>query len=181
MRLVAPTLMLEVKAWLRYLLPSKYVAVYYPTPLHIARRMLALAQVTAADTVYDLGCGDGRILVLAAKEFGAKAVGVELDASLAAAAKASAQEAGLQERIRVIHGDLAAVDVRPATVLAMYLSDKGNSRLVQVVTPQLRPGARVVSLYFPIAEWQQQLLTKDVGSGIDIYVYKAPGSSRSEE
>lgn len=149
------------------------MAVYYPTPLHIARAMLRLAGVTSSDTVFDLGCGDGRICVLAAEEFGARSVGVELDKTLADAAAAAVRAKGLQERVRIVHGDCRQLDVSRASVITLYLSDSGNRRLLQSVVG-LREGTRVVSLYFPVKGWEERLVQLDRSKNIDIHLYAAP-------
>lgn len=164
----------ELRSWARYLLPSKYVAVYYPTPLHVARAMLRIAGVTSKDTVYDLGCGDGRICILAAEEFGARGFGVELDPSLAKAAEAAVQAKGLGDRVTIRQGDCRGLDVSDATVLALYLSDSGNQQLLAGVSSTLRPKTRVVSLYFPVKGWEQHLVRIDRSMNIDIHLYTAP-------
>jgi 16S rRNA A1518/A1519 N6-dimethyltransferase RsmA/KsgA/DIM1 with predicted DNA glycosylase/AP lyase activity len=135
--------------------------------------MLRLAGVSSSDTVFDLGCGDGRICILAAEEFGAKSVGVELDKTLADAAAAAVQEKGLQERVRIIHGDCRRLDVSQASVITLYLSDAGNWELLQSVVG-LKGGTRVVSLYFPVKGWEQQLVRLDRTKNIDIHLYSAP-------
>uniref|UniRef100_A0A383VK26 Methyltransferase domain-containing protein n=1 Tax=Tetradesmus obliquus TaxID=3088 RepID=A0A383VK26_TETOB len=166
-------LLQELRSWGRYLLPSKYVAVYYPTQLPVARAMLRLAGVSSRDTVFDLGCGDGRICILAAEEFGARSVGVELDKTLADAAAAAVAGKGLQERVQIIHGDCRRLDVSRASVITLYLSDAGNRELLQSVVG-LRGGTRVVSLYFPVKGWEGQLLRVDRSKNIDIHLYTAP-------
>jgi SAM-dependent methyltransferase len=135
--------------------------------------MLRLAGVTSKDTVYDLGCGDGRICILAAEEFGARSVGVELDKTLADAAVAAVLQKGLQEKVRIIHGDCRRLDVSGADVITLYLSDAGNRQLLQSVVG-LRGGTRVVSLYFPVKDWEQQLVQIDRSRNIDIHLYTAP-------
>eukprot|EP00882_Tetradesmus_deserticola_P010303 GHRQ01010884.1.p1 GENE.GHRQ01010884.1~~GHRQ01010884.1.p1 ORF type:complete len:182 (+),score=28.39 GHRQ01010884.1:85-630(+) len=168
-------LLQELRSWARFLLPTKYVAVYYPTPLHVARTMLRLAGVNSNDTVFDLGCGDGRICILAAEEFGARSVGVELDKALADAAAAAVQAKGLQERVSIVHGDCRLLDVSRASVITLYLSEAGNRQLLQSVVG-LGKGTRIVSLYFPIKGWDGQLQQIDRSKNIDIHLYKAPGN-----
>jgi 16S rRNA A1518/A1519 N6-dimethyltransferase RsmA/KsgA/DIM1 with predicted DNA glycosylase/AP lyase activity len=135
--------------------------------------MLRLADVNSSDTVFDLGCGDGRICVLAAEEFGARSVGVELDKALADAAAAAVLQKGLQERVQIIHGDCRRLDVSQASVITLYLSDTGNRQLLQSVVG-LRGGTRVVSLYFPVKGWEQQLVRIDRSKNINIHLYTAP-------
>lgn len=129
----------------------RYVAVYYPTPLHIARAMLRVAGVTQQDTVFDLGCGDGRIVITAAEEFGARGVGVELDPALAATAAAAVQDKGLADRVQIKQGDVRGLDASTASVITLYLNEKANRQLLDSLKAgSLRPGTRVVSLFFPV-------------------------------
>jgi cyclopropane fatty-acyl-phospholipid synthase-like methyltransferase len=140
--------------------------------------MLQLAGVGPQDTVYDLGCGDGRIVVTAARDFGAKGVGVELDPQLAATAANLVKQHNLQDRVSIICKDAAAVDVSNATVLALYLSDQGNQALLRAVGGTLRPGTKVVSLYFPVRGWEQHLKKTDTSQSIDIHLYAAPDRAK---
>eukprot|EP00877_Chromochloris_zofingiensis_P008179 jgi/Chrzof1/3614/Cz13g02120.t1 len=167
-------IMLELRSWARYLLPSKYVAVYYPTAYHIADQMLKLANVTSKDVVYDLGCGDGRIVCRAAEKYGARGVGIELDPELAELAKDLVATQKLQHKVQIVQGDAAAADVSPATVVALYLSEHGNQALLKAVSSTLRPQTRIVSLYFPVLGWQQHLVKVDTTQNISIYLYSAP-------
>ncbi|KAI8469048.1 MAG: methyltransferase [Monoraphidium minutum] len=174
---LAGGLLAELRSWARYLLPGRYKAVYYPTPHPIAAAMLRLARVGPDDVVYDLGCGDGRIVIAAAQQMGAKrCVGIELDPRLAAAARRAVAAAGLDAagRVAIVEGDAAAADLSDASVVALYLSDAGNRDLLAAVGPSLRRGARVVSLYFPVAGWEASLAAHDTSAGIDIYLYSAP-------
>lgn len=129
----------------------RYVAVYYPTPMHVARAMLRVAGVTRHDTVFDLGCGDGRIVITAAQEFGAKGLGVELDSALAQAAATAVKQKGLADRVQIQHGDVRGLDASDATVITLYLNEKANRQLLEGLRPgSLRHGTRVVSLFFPV-------------------------------
>lgn len=129
----------------------RYVAVYYPTPMHVARAMLRVAGVTDRDTVFDLGCGDGRIVITAAGEFGAQGLGVELDPTLAKAAAAAVQQKGLTEKVRIQEGDVRGLDASDASVITLYLNEKANRQLLDSLKPgTLQEGTRVVSLFFPI-------------------------------
>lgn len=124
---------------------------YYPTPMHVARAMLRVAGVTQADTVYDLGCGDGRIVITAAEEFGARGLGVELDPVLAQAAEEAVRKKGLTERVQIRHGDVRGLDASGASVVTLYLNEKANRQLLDGLMPgSLRQGTRVVSLFFPV-------------------------------
>lgn len=114
-------------SWLRFILGTR-LGPYVPTPPHVVRRMLSLAAVSADDCVHDVGCGDGRALLAAAQEHGARAVGYELDARLAAAAAEAVAKAGLQHRIDVRQGDAREACFESADVVLMYLSETGNAR-----------------------------------------------------
>lgn len=125
---------------------------FVATPDRIASAMLDLAGVTRDDTVYDLGCGDGRLVIAAARERGARGVGVEIDHTLVELARVRAAQAGVPERVRFEEGDLFELDLRPATVVMMYLSDDLNTRLWPRLRRQLRRGSRVVSHRFIVRE-----------------------------
>jgi SAM-dependent methyltransferase len=133
--------------------PHEADLVYLPTPHHVVAAMLRLAGVSAADVVYDLGSGDGRIPVAAARDFGARGVGVELDSSLVEAARCNARVAGLEKSVEFRHQDLFAADLREATVITLFLFPDLNRQLEPKLRAELRPGARIVSHRFGIADW----------------------------
>ncbi|MCC7156453.1 MAG: class I SAM-dependent methyltransferase [Bryobacterales bacterium] len=135
-------------------LMAKKLAPYVQSPQAVVERMLELAKVKPGETVYDLGCGDGRILVAAAKRFSAKAVGVELSESLVRRARAEAQKQGVAENVTVIQGDMMTVDVAPANVVALYLITEANDQLRPKLERELKPGSRVVSLDFKVRGWK---------------------------
>lgn len=118
-----------------------------------ADSMLRLAGVTAADTVYDLGSGDGRIVIRAAERYGATGVGIEIDADLVAEARRRAREAGVEDRVRFVEGNFFRVNLRPATVVTTYLLPETMSRLAPYLLRELRPGTRIVSHDFDIDAW----------------------------
>jgi len=126
---------------------------YDPTPPAVVRLMLDLARVGPGDVVYDLGCGDGRILVEAARR-GARAVGVDIDPVRVREARENARAAGVSDRVEVRLGDLFETDVRPATVVALFLWPDLNLRLRPRLLEQLRPGARVVSYWHDMGDWE---------------------------
>lgn len=115
--------------------------------------MLQLAKVTPQDVVYDLGSGDGRIVITAAKEYGARGVGVELDPELVKRAREAAIKAGVQDRVSFLQADLFKTDLSPATIVTLYLSPSINLRLESKLKRELPPGARIVSHRFPIGTW----------------------------
>ena len=134
--------------------PAKPDVVYIPTPQPVVEAMLELAKVTSADVVYDLGSGDGRIVIAAAKKHGARGVGVEIDPALVDQARQNATAAGVADRVRFVTQDLFQTDLRPATVVTLYLLQSLNERLRPKLVRELRPGARVVSHVFNMGpEW----------------------------
>lgn len=134
--------------------PEPDLAPFVPTPTEVIERMLAMADVSAQDTVYDLGCGDGRIVVTAAKRFGARAVGVDIDPRRIREAKARARAEGVEHLVRFVQQDAKTVDVSEATVVTLYLTAPGNVNLRQDLFEQLPPGARIVSRDFDMGDWQ---------------------------
>lgn len=126
---------------------------FVPSTPAVIATMLEAAEVTAADVVYDLGCGDGRILIEAARRFGARGVGIDIDPALIDRARAAATLAGVGDRVTFRVGDLFMADVREATVVTVYLLPSMNARLAPLLRRQLRPGARVVSNSFDMGDW----------------------------
>lgn len=124
------------------------------TPERVVDRMLEMAQVRPTDTVMDLGSGDGRIVIRAAEKFGARAIGVELDARLVALSRAQAQRAGVAERVRFERGDALLADLRPASVLTLYLGPNFNERLLPRILSTMTPGSRVLSHDFGLGTWR---------------------------
>jgi SAM-dependent methyltransferase len=127
--------------------------IFLPTAADIADRMLEVAGVTPGDVVFDLGCGDGRIVIRAAKRFGAAGVCVELNPGLIARSQAAADTAGVRSRIRFVQGDLFEAPLEGGTVVALYLSPALNQRLRPKLFRELSPGARVVSHNFGMGDW----------------------------
>jgi trans-aconitate methyltransferase len=125
---------------------------YVPTRAEVMEAMLALAEIGPADVVYDLGCGDGRIVIAACKRFGARGLGVDLDGGLIARAQAEAQWQGIADKALFATSDLFALDLRPATVVMLYLSVEINLKLRPRMLAQLPPGARIVSNRFDMAQ-----------------------------
>jgi SAM-dependent methyltransferase len=126
---------------------------YVPTPPEVVNAMLDLARVTADDVVYDLGSGDGRIVIAAAKRYGARGVGVELDPELIRISTKSAAKAGVADRVRFITADMFKADLSDATVVTLYLSTTTNLRLRERLRRDLRPGTRIVSHRFDMGDW----------------------------
>ena len=129
------------------------MAPYVPTPIKVVHRMLKLGEVKSGDIVYDLGSGDGRIVITAAQEYGANAVGVELDSDLAERANARIKELNISDRASVMHAHLMEVDLSTASVVTLYLLSSSNRQLRPKLERDLKPGARVVSHDFQIMGW----------------------------
>jgi cyclopropane fatty-acyl-phospholipid synthase-like methyltransferase len=127
---------------------------YVQTPTDVVSEMLKLAGVTADDVVYDLGSGDGRFVIAAARDFGARGVGIEIDPGLVAYSRELAQKAGVADRVTFRSDDLFETNLADATVVTLYLSYQMNQRLRPKLLRELRPGARIVSHEFDMAEWQ---------------------------
>jgi SAM-dependent methyltransferase len=142
------------------------------TPQTVVNAMLALARVTAADVVYDLGSGDGRIVVLAAQRFGARGVGIEIDPQLVERSRETAREGGVADRATFIEGDFFTTDISRATVVTLFLSDFVNARLESKLKSELRPGTRIVSHQFPIGRWQPQVTVRI--DGADLFLWTVP-------
>ncbi|MFO8100417.1 MAG: class I SAM-dependent methyltransferase [Salinibacter sp.] len=130
------------------------VAPYVATPDRVVRRMLEAADVTSDDVVYDLGSGDGRIPILAAKEFGARGIGIEIDSELVEEARANAEAAGVADQVEFREMDLFDTDLSDATVVALYLWPEINVKLRPKLLQELDPGDRVVSHDFRIGKWE---------------------------
>jgi SAM-dependent methyltransferase len=123
------------------------------TPQPLADAMLTLARVTKDDVVYDLGSGDGRIVVLAAQKYGARGVGIEIDRGLVERSRTVAREGEVADRATFVEGDLFTADIAKATVVTLWLSTTVNLRLEAKLKRELRPGTRIVSRQFPIGAW----------------------------
>jgi SAM-dependent methyltransferase len=152
------------------------LAPFVPTPEQVVVKMLAAAELKPGETLYDLGCGDGRILFVAAQMFGANAVGVELSSKLVKDATERALQLGLQRQVKVILGNLLDVNLQGADVVTLYLMRLSNEKLKPNLRKQLKPGARVVSHDYPIPGWKPQLVeTVSVLQRVHtIYVYRMP-------
>lgn len=151
------------------------LAPYVTTPARIVDRMLQMAQPKPGETLYDLGCGDGRIMISAVEKYKLKAVGVEISPKVAEEAKAQIARAGLSGRARVIQGDLLEVDFTGADIVTIYLDTKLNEALRPRLERFLKPGARVVSHDYAIPGWKPVLVDKSGGDhGHLIYLYEMP-------
>jgi SAM-dependent methyltransferase len=128
-------------------------APFVATPAAVVAAMLELAKVTKNDIVYDLGCGDGRIVIAAAKNYGARGVGIDLDPKLIKEATENAKKQGVSDRVTFVQADLFEADIRDATVVTLYLLPILNVKLRPRLLNELKPGTRVVSHDFHMDEW----------------------------
>lgn len=134
--------------------PIEYNAPYVSTPMEIVAEMLELAEVTKDDVVYDLGSGDGRIVIMAAKKYGARGIGLEIDPELVEQARQNARSAGVEALVDFRLQDLFAADFSDATVVTLYLLPETNAILRAKLEHQLRPGARIISHDFGMGDWE---------------------------
>jgi|CXWK01.1.fsa_nt_gi ribosomal protein L11 methylase PrmA len=150
--------------------------IFVPTPQSVVDAMLKLAKVGKNDVVYDLGCGDGRIVITAAKQFGARGVGIDIDPAKIKDSNANAIAAGVTDRVTFINADLFAdsTNLSEATVVTLYLLPSLNVKLIPKLMKELKPGTRIVSNSFDMGEWQaEQTLEVD---GRTIYFWTIPKS-----
>lgn len=158
------------------------LAPYVPSPPEVVDRMLALAQVTKNDVVYDLGSGDGRIPIAAAKTYGARGVGLDIDPRRIEESRANAKAAGVEHLVEFRLEDVTKADVSEATVVTLYLLSSSNATLRPMLTKQLRPGARIVSHAFSMGTlWPADKVdqfTTSTGDEITLYLWKADGQVR---
>jgi SAM-dependent methyltransferase len=136
--------------------PPELDVIFVASDLQVVTAMLDAAQVGPGDVVYDLGCGDGRIVIAAASRYGARGVGVDLDPERIREARANAVRAGVADRVTFLQQDLFATDVSGATVVALYLLPDLNLRLRPKLLRELRPGSRVVSHQFDMGDWRPE-------------------------
>jgi len=145
---------------------------FVPTPKRIVRAMLQLASVRRGETLFDLGAGDGRIIIEAAREFGARAVGVEVAPEYVRRIRERINATGIKAEL--IESDIFKVDLSPADVITIYLSPSANAKLVQKLNNELKPGTRIVSLDYPVPGWVPRRELEVTASGLrrTIYLYR---------
>jgi len=131
-----------------------YIAPYVPSPPQVIRQMLILAQLKPREVFFDLGAGDGRAVIMAAKDFGARAVGVELREDLVKRALSTVYEQSLQDRVTIVNGDMFSVDLTSADVIFLYLTTSANEKVKPKLESELKPGVRVVSHDYEIVGWK---------------------------
>jgi protein-L-isoaspartate O-methyltransferase len=153
---------------------SNSLAPYVVSPQQIVDRMLELADLKPGETLYDLGSGDGRVLITAVQRFRAKAVGIEISETLVKSTNERIQRLGLANEARVIQGDLLQVDLSPADVVTIYLATDSNEILRPNLEKYLKPGTRVVSHDYVVPGWKPKTVDKDLpdARGHVIYLYQ---------
>jgi ribosomal protein L11 methylase PrmA len=150
--------------------------IFVPTPQSVVDAMLKLAKVTKDDVVYDLGCGDGRIVITAAKQFGARGVGIDIDPKRIQESNANAVAAGVTDRVKFMNTDIFAdsTNLSEATVVTLYLLPSLNVKLLPKLRRELKPGTRIVSNSFSMGEWEPER-TLEV-DGRTVYFWTMPKS-----
>ena len=146
---------------------------YVPTPQETVEEMLRMAKVSREDLVYDLGSGDGRIVITAAKKYGARGVGIDIDPQRIREANENARAAGVTDRVKFVQGDLFKADFRDATAVTLYLLRSVNIRLRPKLLEELRPGTPVVSHDFDMGEWEPDDQTQVAGDQLYLWIIPA--------
>lgn len=149
---------------------------FEPTPREVVQAILDIAEVNADDVLYDLGSGDGRIVVAAAGERGARGVGIDLDPQRIAEANANARKAGVTERVRFMQADLFTTDIRAATVVTLYLLPDLNLKLRPRLLAELQPGTRIVSHMHDMGDWKPEKTVK-IGRRV-VYLWRVPARAQ---
>jgi SAM-dependent methyltransferase len=156
-------------------LESKKIVPFVPTPQEVVDKMIEIGGVKKGDVVYDLGSGDGRIVITAAKK-GARAVGFDVDGDLVKESRENIRKAGLEQLAEIKQQDILTVDLSPATVVTMYLLPDVNLKLKPNVLSQLKPGSRVVSHAFDMGDWKPDKVERV--NGRTIYLWTIPAKAR---
>ena len=155
------------------------LAPFVSTPPDVVERMLTLARTSRDDVVYDLGCGDGRVVIEAARRFGARGVGIDIDPALVARARANAEAAGVSSLVQFRVQDAMTVDVSEASVVTLYLLAASNAKLRPILTARLKPGSRIVAHNYPLGgDWEPAVIdnfTDDAGTMRTLYLWVADG------
>lgn len=151
---------------------AQYDVPYVPTPQEVVDGMLDFAQVKKTDVLYDLGCGDGRIVVTAAKKYGAHAVGVDINPERIAEAEKNAKDAGVTDHVKFVQGNLFEANIKDASVVTLYLLSSVNLKLRPKLLAELKPGTRIVSNTFDMGDWKPDKQTEV--SGRRLYFWIVP-------
>jgi SAM-dependent methyltransferase len=153
--------------------PARQPDIYFAaTPQPVVEAMLRLASVGPEDIVYDLGSGDGRIVVIAAQQFGARGVGIEIQPRLVEMSRETAREGGVADRVRFIEGDFFEQDLSEATVVTMWLTDSIGAQLAPKLRRELKPGSRIVSHQFHLGDWEPDRTVTVDGENVFVWTVK---------
>jgi len=160
--------------------PINRLAPYVSTPQNVVTEMLKAADIKPNEMVYDLGSGDGRVVITAAKEYGARAVGVEISPKEVAESRQKIADAKLEKRVRIVEADIMTVDLSEADVVTMYLLTSSNDLIRPNLEKYLKPGARVVSHDYPIRGWEPKRVhqVEALKRVHHLYVYEMPAASK---
>jgi precorrin-6B methylase 2 len=150
--------------------------IFVPTPEEVVDAMLKVAKVGKNDVVYDLGCGDGRIVIAAAQKLGARGIGIDIDPQRIKEATANAQKAGVTDRVQFRNADLFTSDISEATVVTLYLLPSLNVKLRPKLLKELRPGTRIVSHAFDMGDWQPEQTVEVNGRRVFFWTVPKPGA-----
>jgi len=153
--------------------------IYVPTPQEVVDAMLKLAEVKSTDVVYDLGCGDGRIVITAAERYGARGVGIDINPERIAEAKENAAKHGVTKLVTFRNEDLFEADIKEATVVTLYLLTSLNLKLRPKLWKELKPGTRIVSHSFDMGDWKPEK-TENI-NGRTIYLWRIPANPPQQE
>jgi cyclopropane fatty-acyl-phospholipid synthase-like methyltransferase len=145
-------------------------APFVQTPVEVAKKMIQLAALKPGQTLYDLGAGDGRLVIMAAQETGAHTVGVEMRDDLVERARSEIKKLNLEDRVQVVHEDFFSVNLKEADVVTLYLTTSGNERLRPKLEQELKKGARVISHDFKVGNWKPSVVYNEL-LGHTIYSY----------
>jgi hypothetical protein len=153
--------------------------IYYPTPPETVAEMLRMARIKKGDVLYDLGSGDGRIPIAAAKEYGIRAVGIEIDPKLVTEAEDNARKAGVSDLVRFRNEDMFHISVNEATIVTLYLSEKLNVLLRPKLLSELRPGSRILSHDFRMGDWKPEQTVRVPWGKLyrTVYMWTVPAKS----
>lgn len=166
--------------WAQESRTKKSLAPFVSTPQNVVEKMLSVANIRPGETVYDLGCGDGRVLIAAAQKYKAKAVGIEISEPRVKEANERIRRAGVEHLASVVHADLMDVDLAPANIVVLYLLRDSNDLVRPKLEKSLRPGTRVISHDYEIRGWKPTSVDRSEANKRDhaIYVYTVPQSFR---
>jgi precorrin-6B methylase 2 len=156
-------------------LESKKIVPFVPTPQEVVDKMIQLAGVKQGDTVYDLGSGDGRIVIAAAKAGASRAVGFEIDSGLVKESRENIKKAGVEDRAEIRHADIMTVDLSGASIITMYLLPDVNLKLKPRILSQMKPGSRVVSHAFDMGDWSPDKVERVNGRTVYLWTVPAKG------